>query len=614
LNPDATTNTDGWATYADAAGTTPVNGTGGSANVTFTRTTSALRGTHSFILTVDAANRQGQGCSYDFTVDNVDKNSGRTLIVSFDYSTGGLYASNDLRVFAYDVTNGTLMNVLNGDSGNIIVSATGSRFVGSFNPVITSSSYRLIIHCASTNASGYELYLDNVKVTPEQTVPGAIVTPWTAYTPTYSGLGAVVNSEMYWRRNMDQLEITGRFTTGTVAASEARISFPVEAAASAAFPNIRHADGRWEKAITGGSAAKNGPMLVEPSVAYFTFGFDDYTGTVSPFAKQNGNVALTTGTITSVSAKAPIANWQASAALSTTETMTMGAKSLAQVASFSVPHNSTTTITGWTEVYDTTGNLDPVTGIFTAGRTGMYLLNGGTYFAGAAGGGRYLDFYYNNTSVIAAYQIPDAAFAAPIGLNLNKVYRLNQGDTVRMRIYQNKTSVGALATDANAANTFFSVTELFDPTVFSVYGKFELKTATSSVKTPSATNNYHALTGNSIQLDPGTWELTGYGHFSNGGTTPNFTQIALGWFAANGGDSSSVPTLLSTVGTVLTSNPSSNIDVNNTSPNISSNIERTGKTVVRVTQPVTVYLVSYATMTTAANARITVYANAERKQ
>ena len=54
---------DGWAAYADAAGATPVDGTGGSPTTTVTRTTSApLIGDASILLTKPASDVQGEGC------------------------------------------------------------------------------------------------------------------------------------------------------------------------------------------------------------------------------------------------------------------------------------------------------------------------------------------------------------------------------------------------------------------------------------------------------------------------------------------------------------------------------------------------------------------------
>jgi len=109
-NPDAESSTAGWATYADAAASRPVDGTGGSPNVTWTRSTSSpLRGVASFLFTKDAANRQGQGASYDLTIDSADQ--ARVLQISFDYEiASGTYSGgtsstdSDLIVYIYRTT------------------------------------------------------------------------------------------------------------------------------------------------------------------------------------------------------------------------------------------------------------------------------------------------------------------------------------------------------------------------------------------------------------------------------------------------------------------------------------------------------------------------------
>jgi hypothetical protein len=148
-NPDAETATTGWATYADAAATTPVNGTGGAATTTWTRTTSnPLRGVASFLLTKDAANRQGEGASYDFTIDDADK--AKILSVSFDYEiASGTYADDDVLVYIYDVTNSALIQ----PAGYKLKNATiENKHTATFQTASNSTSYRLILHVSSTSA------------------------------------------------------------------------------------------------------------------------------------------------------------------------------------------------------------------------------------------------------------------------------------------------------------------------------------------------------------------------------------------------------------------------------------------------------------------------------
>lgn len=148
---------------------------------------------------------------------------------------------------------------------------------------------------------------------------------------------------------------------------------------------------------------------------------------------------------------------------------------------------------------------------------------------------------------------------------------------------------------------FYIVSQYLTPYVIS---------ATSSVKTPGATDNYHALTGNSINLFQGTWKLFGSGLFDNSGSTPTYSEVILVWAAANGNDTNTVPAALSTASgiTILESS------VSFVYPGVRTNSARIPSLdhLITLTAAPTLYLDSYATMSTAGNARITVYANAER--
>ena len=163
-NSTADKDLTGWIEYADAAGTSPVDGTGGTANIALTRnTTTPLRGDADFLLTKDAVNRQGEGVSYDFTIDEADK--GKVLSVSLDYLASTNYTDDDLKVFIYDVTNASIIN-LNSDPG-IKGNSNPASFLGTFQTAIDSTSYRLIIHVSSTNATAYTMNFDNVVTGPQ---------------------------------------------------------------------------------------------------------------------------------------------------------------------------------------------------------------------------------------------------------------------------------------------------------------------------------------------------------------------------------------------------------------------------------------------------------------
>lgn len=150
---------------AQGGDTAPINGTGGvTAGVTFTRNTSTpLVGIASFDLGKDAANRQGQGVSTDFAINNFDK--GAVLQISFDYSGSAgmvLGASSDVQVFMYDITNAALLPVTPKRTIAGPVS-TSKTFVGQFI-ASQSAAYRLILHIATTSAVAWDLLLDSVMI------------------------------------------------------------------------------------------------------------------------------------------------------------------------------------------------------------------------------------------------------------------------------------------------------------------------------------------------------------------------------------------------------------------------------------------------------------------
>ena len=183
----------GWLTYADAAAATPVDGTGGSPTVTFTASTSSpIRGLVSAVFTKDAANRQGEGVAYAFTIPAVDK--GKLVGINFDITPAGSYASSDMSVYVYDVTNSALLTpAAVGIPNNV------GTFTTSFG-LTAGTSYRLILHVASTNASAYTLKVDNVSVGYKPTPQGAVVEEWKSYTPTVSTITSNVTHSGTYRR------------------------------------------------------------------------------------------------------------------------------------------------------------------------------------------------------------------------------------------------------------------------------------------------------------------------------------------------------------------------------------------------------------------------------
>ncbi len=151
------TSIDGWNTYADAAGATPVDGTGGSPVITFARsTTTPLFNTASGLLTKTATDSQGQGVSTPFTLPLGMISRDNTIEL---YSAvGGTYVTGDLKVYIYDITNATLIT----PSVTDISSVTG-RFQAQWRST-ASTSYRLILHVSTTSTNAYTCKIDNISI------------------------------------------------------------------------------------------------------------------------------------------------------------------------------------------------------------------------------------------------------------------------------------------------------------------------------------------------------------------------------------------------------------------------------------------------------------------
>lgn len=167
---NAETGVGSWTTYVNAAQATPVDGNPlGGATITFTRTTSSpLRGTGSFLLTKDAADRQGEGASCDFTIDSADTESDMQILFDFDSSHAD-YVAGDIGVYIYDFTNATLITP---SATDLSKGSNGKAFITWRST--DSTSYRLILHQATTNAAAVTVKFDNFEVGPLKVVQGQV--------------------------------------------------------------------------------------------------------------------------------------------------------------------------------------------------------------------------------------------------------------------------------------------------------------------------------------------------------------------------------------------------------------------------------------------------------
>ena len=296
--------TTGWNVYNDGSSSIPVDGTGGTvtALVLSRNITNPLFDDADMIITKAAINGQGQGFSTDFSIDEGAKDG--PIYVKFTYrinSSGSGFTDNDIGIYVYDVDNAVILNLSETD----LISASGSliNYIGTFLPNNNSLNYRLIFHIQQTTATAFEMEIDNIYVGPSTKYSVSPIGEWQSYTPIFTGFGTVSTYSIQWRRVGSNLEIRGRFTAGTVTATEARISLPLGLTSISTISTLEYAGGIAYDA----QASYERVCLIEPSISYLTFG---YAGSGSgSLSKGNASTLFSSSDVISFLASVPIAQW-----------------------------------------------------------------------------------------------------------------------------------------------------------------------------------------------------------------------------------------------------------------------------------------------------------------
>jgi hypothetical protein len=388
--PDAEINaTTGWSTYADAAGSSPVDGTGGSPNTTWTTSSSSpLRGSYSFLLTKSSgASRQGEGVSYDFTIDAADK--GKVLQISFDYSiVSGTFVDDALSVWIYDVTNSTVIQ----PAPYLIKNHTtsGEKWFGEFQTSSSSTSYRLILHIGVSTNSSNVLKFDNFIVGPQAKLYGSPVTDWVSYTPT----GSWSTNTTYtgkWRRIGDSMEVDVKVaTSGAPTSAALTINLPSGYSIDTAKIDSNTFSNIFSSGTVNDSTANYYPAKVgynnTTSVSAIYITSSDIFATITQAAPMTwGASDFLTATF-----MIPILGWGSSVIMSNdADTRVV----VAQITGNPASASSGNPIIVPTVTFDTTGSYNASNGRFTCPSAGFYKMYG--MGVSASGGGITLSIYKN---------------------------------------------------------------------------------------------------------------------------------------------------------------------------------------------------------------------------
>jgi hypothetical protein len=157
------------------------------------------------------------------------------------------------------------------------------------------------------------------------------VTAWQGYTPTFQGFGTPTAIEFEWRQVGEDIEIRGKFTSGTSTAVEARVGLPggLTSSGTSLIPSIQVAGPGSVVAYSAvGSALVQ--ALIEPSVNYLTFG--QQLAAAAGLTKVTGSSIASSGQSLSFTATVPCSGLSAT----TTKTIDLTQSGLVQASDSSL--------------------------------------------------------------------------------------------------------------------------------------------------------------------------------------------------------------------------------------------------------------------------------------
>lgn len=540
-NGDTLTNIN---TYNDGASATPTNGTGGVVTglSTTLNTSTPLVGTSCVRFSKDASNRQGEGWSYDFTVDDISSDQSNPLYFQMYYRTSAAYASSDMRIFLYDVTNGTLLNVqdISNGSGNIIAAPADAQISCVGYTVTAATSYRLIWHIASTNASAYDIDLDCFVASPQTTQPGAIVTEWESWTPT----GTWIANTTYTgkrRRVGDTLEMDIRVaTSGAPTSASLAINMPSGLVIDTSkMTTVAVGLYGFESAglIGDGGSRSSAVLALYNDTTSFFLGYDNGTGGIGGIT-QAAPITFANTDFVQALVKIPITGWAASAALSTTETMfsssswsgyhdndSLFARTNTAFGAFSADASSTFTERFNKNMGTVTSKLsgaDKLPGIvFTPGASGTYMVTAtaSVQCTGALSTNYGLRLTNNGgTEIGTAFAQTQNATSNVTTMTVRGFVSASAGSayTVTMEGFSSASTLNLVS--ASPCRTIeWMLQRVPDFSIFSVFGTTEYLESSLEATTnwPITASQWGDLT--SLSLTPGEWEIVGMVNILNNG-------------------------------------------------------------------------------------------------
>ena len=597
------------------------NWTGSGTGITVSsEVTTPVRGDKSIKLSKDGSNRQNGYWDADINViDLADVN--KPLTVRFDYYSSTNYATNDVEWFLYDVTNATEIRInatadFNGKLGSTGGSNDVRKFIGQVY-LSTSSSYKLRAKILTTSALSYDIVIDDVWLTPESFYNMPIVAPGEAWTPTGSWTTNTTYTGSWDRDGRYMTCAVNVYLSGSPTAANLTINLPSgHTIDTTVLPSgTEHLFGTG---VLLDSSVGRGVVFIRyantSSVKVQILKVDS-TSNVDSLADVSNTFPATlvaTDRLT-FSFRVPITQWaNSSTVMSTTQANLQTVKARAyRSAAQSVANSTTVKIQLSSESFDNHSAFDSTTNYrFTAPVSGTYRVDANIVWLTNATGVRGTLIYKNGTAIATSYTSGHTSNVT--GATVSTTVQLDKGDYLELYGFQD--SGGSLDTFSSSSTTFMSVSEEPDFTTIGVYSPYEVKSAASSVKTPTATATFSQMTGNSLTLTPGTWSIQANCRFANSGTTPTYNYLEIGLYGANGADNGTTPAYIGSLSgvTIVNETISSAGRHYLYVPSAPDGSMTSQEMIVLNTASITVYAVPYQTSSTPANARMTTFLNVRR--
>lgn len=453
-----------WLAYADTAGISPIDMTGGSPVVTITRNTTApISDVADFLFTKPASNAQGNGFSLTKT-SIPNKYKSRACMLRLKYFTSSTYVDNAVGLFLYDITGAVVyqLNPLYLKKSGLIESS----FAEIQLPNTLTSGFRIGFHVVGTDTTAYTINFTEFTFDEKTTSQNSSITDPVAYTPTYgAGLGTVTTNKVSYSKSGKYLLMDGVFIVGTPATAEISLTLPsglvVSTDISSAYYNI-------VGSLTGEALVGADQQITIITIAGATKLY---------FGEQRSNQGLTpltagatyfySGQRISFSARIPIQGWSAGTQVSdiyTGRQIFLDAVRSTNQTGLN-PNGSLVQIQLNAFNRDTVGMMN--VGVYTASilSAGEYDLVGNIAITGpnVLNNQYYAAIKINGTTVFYGQSVWPAASAAFQAQVVGKRF-LNVNDTVTLFMFgQGNNSASTITVDGNATDTYLQISKIQAP-------------------------------------------------------------------------------------------------------------------------------------------------------